>query len=76
MTNNVITLPRDDVAKLMAAVADLEQTLASFGEFSFWTDGEYGRGGGDELTVANLFADSVDTLSRIASDIDQQVTAQ
>lgn len=78
MSDHIIVLPRDDAAALMAAIADLEQTVDSeaFGEFTFWTDGEYGRGGGEEVSVKGLFSEPIRTLSRIASDIDQQISTQ
>jgi len=59
MSDNIIVLPRDDVAALLAAIADLEDR---------------------ELRTPHVFAtverDAIATLSRIASDIDQQVSTQ
>ena len=61
---NIIVLPREDTHAFMAAVAALEE----------YADGVSGLGEGralDEETYA-----AVATLSRIASDIGQQVDAQ
>lgn len=58
MSDNIIVLPREDVARFMAAVAELEQRS------NFNPDMEEEE------------RDAIDTLSRIASDIDQQVSTQ
>lgn len=69
MSDNIIVLPRDDVAAFFAAVADLEQVVELNGPFTFYKDG-----GG--TTISKLIDEPVKTLSRIASDIDQQVSTQ
>jgi len=64
MSDNIIVLPRDDVAALMAAVADLEDVVENFHRLV------------SEGSAKDLVEVAVVTLSRIASDVDQQVSTQ
>jgi len=64
MSDNIIVLPRDDVAALMAAVADLEDIVENFHRLV------------SEGSAKDLVEVAVVTLSRIASDVDQQVSTQ
>ena len=70
MSDNIIVLPREDVAALMAAVADLEQGIEGYGNLVLSTVF------GERTTVSKLFEEATIVLSRIASDIDQQVSTQ
>lgn len=60
MSDYILVMPRDDYAALMAAIADLEQSNLYPGRIQ--RDG--------------LQKDAIETLSRIASDLDQQAQAQ
>jgi hypothetical protein len=61
---NIIVVPRDDVAALMAAIADLEDAVENFDRLV------------SEGSARDLVQGPVIVLSRIASDIDQQVSTQ
>lgn len=76
MSDHIVVIPRYQMRMFMAAVADLEQAIDQFGDFTFWTDGEYGRGGGEEISIADLLAMPVGVLSKLASDVGQQADAQ
>lgn len=61
LSNFIVVISRDDMAKFMAAIADLEQ-------FADRTAGKYPLG----TTVEDAITD----LSRIASEIDEQTSTQ
>jgi hypothetical protein len=52
-------MPEGNVANLTAEelLERIARTRNSWGEFGFWADGEYGRGGGDWVTVADILDD-------------------